>query len=239
MKRTLSLILAFCFIFTYTSCSKLKEKKMSVSLDEYLNDYPGLQAIAEEKAALDAQADRMQPQQGEDLVELAKILGKLYTVYVTEIPPLVQKEKEVNVEAINNWKERSIDKVDNAAEIAEAALNQLEVNALRDLLATKIKANEISKERFATLNLMANQLKAQAEDLIERSRTVNPSNQAQLLADQEAFNQFGTFIRDEQRWVMAHPPIEDREKIIQEWRMDHPHTEYLDQALKSYQKTYE
>ena len=212
---------------------------MSVSLNDYLSNYEGLQAIAEEKSALDVQADEMEPKEGEDLVELTKVLGKLYVVYTTEIPPLIQREKEVKIEAINKWKERDISEVPDAEQIASTALNQLEVQALRDLLATKIKANEISKERFVTLNLMANQLKAQAEDLIERSRTVNSSNQAQLLQDQEAFNQFGAFIQDEQRWVMAHPPVENKEEIIQEWCMDHPHTEYLDQALESYQKTYE
>ena len=236
MKQITFLILAFSFIFT-SSCSKLKEKKMSETLDDYLSHYPELQAIEEEKSALDVQADEIKPSKDEDLQECAKVLAKLYTVYTTEIPPLIEKEKGVRTEAIASWKERYVSEVANAEQTATTALEQLEVNAQRDLLATKIKANEVAIERFNTLQLMTVQLQSQAESLKERTQNLTAENKADLLAAQEAFNKFGVFILSEQQWVIAHPPT-DKEKVIEEWRMDLPHTEIVKQALTSYQKTY-
>lgn len=211
---------------------------MSVSLDEYLSQYPELQAIAEEKSALDVQAEEMRPSKDEDLQECSKVLGKLYTVFTIELPPLIEREKRVKTEAISAWKERQITGNAGIEEIASGALNQVEVNTLRDLLATRIKANEVSLERFNTLQIMAIQLKAQGEKLLEQAQQVTPSTEAKLLADQKTFNKFGAFIQSEQEWVVAHPPIK-KEAVIEEWKMNHPQTELIEQALKSYHETYE
>ncbi|QVL58303.1 MAG: hypothetical protein KFB93_04260 [Simkaniaceae bacterium] len=238
MKRTAYLILAISFIITYASCSKLKEKKMSVTLNDYISHYPGLQAIEEEKSALDVQASEMEPTKNEDLEECAKVLGKLYTVYTTELPPLIEQEKKMRIEAIASWKKHYISEVADAENLTSQALNQLEVNALRDLLATKIKANEVAIERFNTFQLMAVQLQVQAESLEKRAQNVTIETEADLLAAQEAFNKFGTFILSEQQWLLSHPPTE-KAKVIEEWRLDLPHSKIVEQALKSYQETYE
>ncbi|MCB1072445.1 MAG: hypothetical protein KDK96_04995 [Chlamydiia bacterium] len=238
MKRIAYLFLILSFTFTCTSCSKSKEKKISVTLDEYISHYEGLQAIQEEKSALDVQADEMAPTKGEDLQEYAKVLAKLYNVYTTEMPPLIEKEKNVRAEAITKWKERYVAEIASAQETADAAFKNLEINALRDLLATKVKANEVATERFTIFQLMTRELQSQAEDLKKRAENVTPETQASLLAGQEIFNQLGAFILSEQEWLIAHPPIE-QDKVIEEWRMDLPHSEIVEQALKSYQDKYE
>lgn len=237
MKYITYLSLSFCLIFTFCSCSNSKEKKI-ISLNEYISHYEGLQAIEEEKSALDVQADEMAPTKGEDLQECAKVLGKLYNVYTSEMPPLIEKEKNIRTEAINKWEERYVEEVANTQETVANALETLEINALRDLLATKVKANEVAVERFTIFQLMTRDLQSQAEKLKKEAEHVTPETQAQLLAAQETFNQLGAFILSEQQWLMAHPPIE-KDKVIEEWRMDLPHSEIVEQALKSYQETYE
>lgn len=237
MKRFSLFLLPLLLIFT--ACQKsLDHKKSPVSLNEFMKAYPGLEAIAEEKSALDVQADELQPTKNEDLVELTQVLAKLYTVYTEALPPLIEREKDVRKEAINSWKERSIDSVANADAITQKALDDLEINALRDLLASKVKANEVAQERFVTLQLMAEQLKSQAEELIERATKASPQTKDAIEKDHEAFNTFATFIQDEQRWVASHPPAKDKEEIIEQWKMEHPHTPFLEQALTSYEQTY-
>lgn len=211
---------------------------MTVSLDKYVNDYEGFQAIQEEKSALYVQADAMFPKKGEDLQECAKILGKLYNVYVSEMPSLIEREKQVHAEAIAKWQERYVEEVVSAKETADAAYRALEVIAVRDLLATKIKANEVAAERFTIFQLMTKDLQSQAEELKKRAENVTPETQAQLLAAQETFNQLGALILSEQQWLVAHPPIE-KEEVIEKWRIDLPHSEVVEKALESYKETYE
>lgn len=237
MKKLTFFVLPLLFVFT--ACQKPPERKMStVSLNEFVNAYPGMEAIAEEKSVLDVHADELEPTKGEDLVELTKVLSKLYTVYTKTLPPLIEREKDLRKVAINEWKERSIEKIENAEEQARAALDQAEVNALRDQLATRVKANDVAKERFITFQLMATQLKSQAEDLIERATKVTPETKEALERDQETFNTFGAFIQDEQRWLVSHQPLNETTEVIEQWKMEYPHTQLLEQALMSYEETY-
>lgn len=237
MKKLTLFVLTLLLVFT--ACQKPPERKISaISLNEFVNTYPGMEVIAEEKSALDVHADELEPTKGEDLVELTQGLSKLYTVYTETLPPLIEREKDLRKVAINEWKERSIQKVENAEDQARVALDQAEVNALRDQLATKVKANDVAKERFVTFQLMAIQLKSQAEDLIERATKVTPETTEALERDQDAFNTFGAFIQDEQRWLTSHQPVNETSEVIEQWKMEYPHTQFLEQSLKSYEETY-
>lgn len=237
MKKMTLFFLPLFVIFS--ACQKPAERKMTpIALEDFVQTYPGMAAIAEEKSALDVHADELEPARDENLVELTTVLGRLYTVYTETLPTLIEREKELKKVAINEWKERSFQKVDNAEEQAREALSQSEVSALRDHLATKIKANDVAKERFVTFNLMAVELKSQAESLIERATKVTPETKEALEKDQESFNVFGNFIQDEQRWLVSHPPVNDTTEVIEQWKMDHPHTQFLEAALKSYEETY-
>lgn len=237
MKKISLLILSL--LFTLTACQKSVERKMTpVSLDEFVKAYPGMEAIAEEKSALDIQADELKPTRDENLIELTKVLAKLYTVYTENLPQLIEREKELQKIAIHEWKERSIQKVENAEEQARTALDQIEVNALRDQLAVKVKANQVAKERFTTFGLMAAQLQSQGEELMKQAQEITPEKTEALLKDQETFNTLATFIQEEQQWLLSHPPTNETREVIEQWKMDHPHTPSLEKALSSYQQEY-
>ena len=111
----------------------------------------------------------------------------------------IEKEKNIRTEAINKWEERYVEEIANTQETVANALETLEINALRDLLATKVKANEVAVERFTIFQLMTRDLQSQAEKLKKEAEHVTPETQAQLLAAQETFNQLGAFILSEQQ----------------------------------------
>lgn len=107
----------------FFSCSK----KESLSLEE----------VQAQKQSLLEEAQTLRPKEGDDLLALAQTQVKIYEVFATQIPTLIQKEKEILIQTA------SADQV-----------KEIETEALCDLLATTIRANQAAQERLAIFQLL-------------------------------------------------------------------------------------
>jgi len=211
-----------------TSCSKREAEKSGSPLTSHIQSSPDYLAVSSEKESLFRAAETLKPEEGAGLEALARTQINIYNVYAEKIPALIQKEREVTLNLIDSWEKKGTQNLTQE-------IGKVEADTLQELLATAIRANRAANERFVNFQLLATkltQMEEQAKLLSEEG------NVEKLRAFQKKFNSLGSLILEERDWLEAHPPLESEEAVIANFKQEYQASEYLEDAIYSYNLKY-
>jgi hypothetical protein len=141
---------------------------------------------------------------------------------------LIQQEREVTLSLIHSWGEREVQDVTQE-------IGKVETDTLQELLATAIRANRAANERFVNFQLLAAELIQMGEQAKALSEE---GNIEKLKAFQEKFNQLAALAMEERDWLTANPPLENEEAVISSFKQTYQASEYLEDAIYSYNLKY-
>lgn len=206
-----------------TSCSKKESPLIS-----HIQSSPDYLKISSEKESLFQAAEKLKPEDDASLETLARTQIKIYNVFTEEIPTLIRKEHEVTLSLIHSWGERE-------AQDVSQEIGKVETDTLQELLATAIRANRAANERFVNFQHLAGKL----TQMEEQAKALSKEGDVEKLKTfQEKFNALGSLILEERNWLVAHPPLESEEAVISTFKQKHQASEYLEDAIHSYNLKY-
>ena len=211
-----------------TSCSKREAKKSGSPLTNHIQNSPDYLAISSEKESLFQTAETLKPEEEAGLEALAHTQIKIYNVYAEKIPALIQKEREVTLSLVHAWGKKEVQDVTRE-------IGKIETDTLQELLATAIRANRAANERFVNFQLLAGELTQMGEQAKVLSEE---GNVEKLRAFQKKFNHLGALILEERDWLASHPPLEKEEAVIAAFKQEHQASEYLEDAIHTYNLKY-
>lgn len=224
MNRMIPNIIAIVILtVAMTSCSKKESPLIS-----HIQSSPDYLKISSEKESLFQAAETLKPEDGASLEALARTQIKIYNVFAEEIPALIRKEHEVTLSLIHSWGERE-------AQDVSQEIGKVETDTLQELLATAIRANRAANERFVNFQHLVGKLTQMGEQAKALSEE---GNVEELQAFQEKFNHLGAFIMKERDWLVAHPPLENKQSVIAAFKQKHQASEHLEDAIRSYNLKY-
>lgn len=221
----LNIIIIAALTITITSCSKKKSKKIESLLISYIQNSPSYLEISSEKKNLFQEAKTLKPEEEANLETLARTQIKISNVFAEKLPALIKQEREVTLGLIHSWGEKKVQNI----------TREVETDTLQELLATAIQANRAACERFHNFGRLAselNQMGKQTQALIEEG------NVEKLKEFQEKFNHLGDLFKEEQVWLRAHPPLDNKEAVITAFKKEHQASKYLEDAIHLYHLNY-
>ena len=229
MNRILSRIIVIVALTTIaTSCSKKDSAKRESPITSYIENSPNYLVIASKKEALFQAAETLKPGEDASLETLARTQIEISNVYAEKIPALIQQEREVTLSLIHSWGEREVQDVTRE-------IGRVETDTLQELLATTTRANRAANERFVNFQLLAAELIQMGEQAKALSEE---GNIEKLNAFQEKFNQLAALSMEERDWLTANPPLENEEAVISAFKQTYQASEYLEDAIYSYNLKY-